>query len=96
MRVHGTLFIVGYHDDGIRQIDVALWNIKALNVINAHEKRLAYFMHCMQTGVDLIARKKIDMKPLVSHTYSLDNADQAYRDLLEKPQGHVKGVVLIP
>ncbi len=95
-RAHGTLSIVGYHADGLRQVDVALWNIKALNVINAHEKRRAHFMKCMQTSLELVARKKIAMTPLVTHTYSLDNTDQAYRDLLQKPQGHVKGVVLTP
>ena len=90
-RPHGTLMIVGAH--GIRQINVGQWNIKGLTVINAHEKRRAYFMECMRNGIDLIAKGVLDLQPLISHTYRLDDVDRAYEDLLAKQPGHIKGVV---
>jgi threonine dehydrogenase-like Zn-dependent dehydrogenase len=93
-RAHATLSVVGYHP-GLRQVDVGLWNIKALTVINAHEKRRAYFMQCMRNGIDLIARGKLDMKGLVSHTYRLGELDGAFDDLLRKVPTHTKGVVLM-
>lgn len=94
-RAHGSLSIVGYHDDGIRQIDVGLWNVKALTVVNAHEKRRAYFMECMKNGIGLVAKGKLDMKSLVSHTYPAAELDRAYEDLLNKAHGHIKGVVVL-
>ena len=92
VRPHGTIAIVGAH--GMRQVDVGQWNIKGLTVINAHEKRRAYFMKCMRNGIDLIARGVLDMQPLISNTYSLAKVDRAYEDLLAKQPGHIKGVVL--
>ncbi len=95
VKAHGTLSIVGFHLGGLRQVDFALWNIKALNVINAHERRREYLMQCMQTGIELVAKRKIDMTSLVTHKYSLDQIDQAYHNLEQKLQGHIKGVVLV-
>jgi threonine dehydrogenase-like Zn-dependent dehydrogenase len=90
---HGTIVIVGYHQ--MRQIDVGLWNIKGLTVINAHEKRRDYFMQCMRNGIDLVAKGKLDLGALVTHRYQLGQLDAAFEDLLRKAPGHTKGVVLM-
>lgn len=95
VKAHGTLSIVGFHVGGLRHVDLALWNIKGLNVINAHERRRDYFIRCMQAGIDLVAQGKIDMDSLVTHKYPLEQVDQAYSDLEQKAPGHIKGVVLI-
>lgn len=95
VKAHGTLSIVGFHVGGLRQIDLALWNIKGLNVLNAHERRRDYFMRCMQAGIDLVAKGNIDMDALVTHKYSLEQVDQAYSDLEQKAPGHIKGVILL-
>ena len=34
----GRLIIAGYHQDGMRQIDMQQWNWKGIDVINAHER----------------------------------------------------------
>lgn len=93
VRAHGSLVIVGAH--GVHPIDFNLWCGKGLNIICAHEKRRAYFMECMKKGIHLIAQGKLDMQSLVTHRYSLDGIDQAFEDLLHKPPGHIKGVVML-
>jgi threonine dehydrogenase-like Zn-dependent dehydrogenase len=90
---HGTIVIVGYHQQ--RQIDVGLWNIKGLTVINAHEKRRAYFMECMRSGIDLVAKGRLDLGALVTHRYGLGDVDAAFTDLQRKVPGHTKGVVVV-
>ena len=35
---YGRLIIAGYHQDGPRQVNVQLWNWRAIDVINAHER----------------------------------------------------------
>ena len=94
VKAHGTLSIVGYHADGLRTIDVGQWNWKAINVINAHERRNEYLTRCMKAGLDLIGRGKLDMASLVTNTYPLEGVDDAFRAMREKPQGFVKGVIL--
>jgi threonine dehydrogenase-like Zn-dependent dehydrogenase len=90
---HGTISIVGAHHR--QEVDVGLWNLKGLTVINAHEKRRAYFMDCMRSGVELVAKGKLDMRALVTHRYALGEIDGAFEDLLQKTPGHTKGVVVI-
>ena len=36
----GRLIIAGYHQDGLRQVNMQLWNWRGLDVINAHQRDL--------------------------------------------------------
>lgn len=93
-KAHGTLSIVGYHADGMRTIDMGLWNWKGVNVINAHERRNDHLMRCMRAGLDLIGKGKLDMASLVTHTYPLHRVDDAFRAMRDKPRGFIKAAVL--
>jgi threonine dehydrogenase-like Zn-dependent dehydrogenase len=93
VRAHGLLSIVGYHQGGPRPVDMMMWNWKAIDVVNAHVRRYADLMESMRIGLDLEAAGKIDLGALVSHRYGLEGVDQAYGDLLSKPDGFVKAVV---
>ena len=35
----GRLVIAGYHQDGLRHVDMQTWNWRGIDVINAHERR---------------------------------------------------------
>ena len=94
VKAHGTLSIVGYHTDGLRSVDVGLWNWKAFDVINAHERRNDVLMHCMKAGIDLVASGQINMASLVTHTYGLSEVDDAFMAMSEKPDGFIKAVIL--
>jgi threonine dehydrogenase-like Zn-dependent dehydrogenase len=91
---HGVLSIVGFHQGGPRQVDMELWNWKALQVINAHERRQDYLMDCMRRGLDLIAAGKLDMASLITHRFGLDQVDDAFRALSAKPTGFIKATMV--
>lgn len=93
-KVHGILSIVGWHVDGLRTLDIGLWNWKAITVVNAHERRMDYLVRCMDAGLRLIATGKLDMASLVTHTYSLAQVDLAFTAMRDKPAGFIKGVIL--
>jgi threonine dehydrogenase-like Zn-dependent dehydrogenase len=93
-KVHGILSIVGWHVDGMRTVDIGLWNWKAITVINAHERRMDYLVRCMEAGLHLIAAGKLDMASLVMHTYPLTEVDTAFTAMQDKPTGFIKAVVL--
>ena len=94
VRAHGILSILGFHQGGARQVDVEMWNWKAIDVVNAHVRRHAELMESMRIGLDLIAAGKFSFGPLVSHRFALDDVDQAFTALVEKPWGFVKAVVV--
>ena len=93
VRPHGVLSILGYHQGGLRQVDVAMWNWKAIDVVNAHVRRRADLMESMRIGLELTAQGLLDLGSLVTHRYGLDEVDRAYADLMEKPAGFIKAVV---
>ena len=95
VKAHGVLSILGFHQGGDRQVDVEMWNWKAIDVVNAHVRRHADLMESMRIGMELIAANKFSFAPLVTHRFGLDEIDQAFTTLLEKPQGFVKSIVLI-
>ncbi len=91
---HGVLSIVGFHQGGPRSVDMELWNWKALQVINAHERRLDYLMDCMRRGLSLLAAGKIEMASLVTHRFALDQVDGAFQALQSKSGGFIKAAVV--
>lgn len=96
VRPHGILSIVGYHQSGgQREIDMKLWNWKAITVINAHERRRKMQMEFMREAIFMFENKKIDVKPMMRHEYSFENINQAFKEMREKPEGYIKGYVRI-
>jgi threonine dehydrogenase-like Zn-dependent dehydrogenase len=93
VRAHGVLSIVGYHQGGPRQVDVGMWNWKAIDVVNAHVRRRADLLESMRIGLELTATGQLDLGSLVTHRYGLDEVDRAFGDLQAKPPGFLKAVV---
>jgi len=93
VRAHGVLSILGFHQGVAREVDVEMWNWKAIDVVNAHVRRRADLMESMRMGLDLTAHGRLDLGALVTHRYTLEDVDRAYADLRDKPEGFTKAVV---
>lgn len=93
VRAHGVLSILGYHQGGDRQVDVQMWNWKAIDVVNAHVRRREDLLESMRIGLALEEKGLIDIGGLVTHRFGLDEIDQAYSALRDKPPGFIKAVV---
>ena len=90
----GRLIIAGYHQDGPRQVDLQLWNWRGLDVINAHERDPASYVRGMRDGVEAVRTGRLQLAPLITHRFPLDQLDQALRHLHERPDGFLKAVVI--
>ena len=92
---NGRIAIVGYHQGEPRAVDVGLWNVKGIDVINAHERYAERYFHGMVGGITLLEEGRLDMASLVTHVYPLEQIDQAFHDAASKPVGFIKAVVSI-
>jgi threonine dehydrogenase-like Zn-dependent dehydrogenase len=72
-----------------------LWNWKAFDVLNAHERRQDYLMDCMRRGMALAAAGKLDVGSLISHCFPLEAVDDAFQALQAKPAGFLKAVIQV-
>lgn len=91
-RVRGRLVIVGYHQDGLRTVDMQLWNWRGLDVVNAHERDPAAYVEGLRHAVQAVVEGRLDPSPLITHRFPLARIGEAYRVSSERPDGFVKAV----
>lgn len=94
VRERGLLVIAGYHQDGPRAVDLQAWNWRGLDVVNAHERDPARYVHGMRRAVAAVASGLLDPRPLYTHRYRLDELGSALGAVRERPDGFVKALVL--
>ena len=89
----GKLIIAGYHQDGMRSVNVQLWNWRGLDVINAHERDPKVYLQGMQEAVEAVESGRMDPQPLYTHTYELGEISEAFQALQDRPDGFMKALI---
>jgi threonine dehydrogenase-like Zn-dependent dehydrogenase len=90
----GRLVIAGYHQDGSRQVDMQLWNWRGIDVINAHEREAAVYMAGMREATQLVESGVLPLDLLVTHVFPLEDAAEAFRHAVQRPNGFLKAAVV--
>ena len=92
---HGRIVLIGYHEsnDGMRNVNMKLWNFKAIDVVNGHVRRHDEKLAAMEKGIRWLSEGKLVMQPLVRQ-YALENVDQAFRDFEANDDGLFKAVLI--
>jgi threonine dehydrogenase-like Zn-dependent dehydrogenase len=90
---HGRLVIAGYHQDGLREVNVQQWNWRGIDVVNAHERQLARYTDGMRRAIDAVLDGRLDPFPLITHSLPLDSLDHAFELAMTRPPGFMKSVL---
>ena len=90
----GRLIIAGYHQDGLRQVNLQLWNWRGIDVINPHERDPRAYVDGMQTAVELMIDGVLDPAPLYTHTLPLERLGEALELTRTRPDGFMKALVV--
>jgi threonine dehydrogenase-like Zn-dependent dehydrogenase len=94
-RMEGKLVIFGFHP-GQRQIkDMGYWNWMAFDIINAHFRDMNTILNGTRIGIDMLNSGKINMKPLITHKFGLNEIENAFKAAKEKPRGFIKSVIVM-
>lgn len=91
----GRLVVAGYHQEGLRTVDMQEWNWKGIDVINAHEREPRRYVRGVRAALDAIRERRLDPWPLMSHSFSLAELGAAFRMLAERPDGFTKAVLVL-
>ena len=91
----GRLVIAGYHQDGLRSVNLQLWNWRGLDVINAHERDPLLYTGGIQAAVNAVAGGQLDPSPLYTHTFPLENLADALNATQARPDGFMKALVTL-
>ncbi|MEJ7928936.1 zinc-binding dehydrogenase [Ramlibacter sp. AN1015] len=89
----GRLVIAGYHQDGMRQVNVQLWNWRGIDVINAHERDPRRYVQGIREAVHMMQDGVIDPRPLYTHRLPLDRLGEALELTRTRPDGFLKALV---
>ena len=89
----GRLVVAGYHQDGMRKVNVQMLNWKGIDMISAHERDPAEYIKGMKKAIKAIKTQRIDPFPLFTHVYPISEIATAFRDLEERPDGFIKGLI---
>lgn len=90
---HARVGIGGFHNESKRNVDFKLWNMKAFNLINCHERRIDLETEFCKRGLDLISKDIWKFKGLTTHIYSMEEFDRANYEMEAHTNNFIKGLV---
>lgn len=89
----GRLVVAGYHQDGLRQVNMQLWNWRGLDVVNAHERDPRVYLEGMRAAVDAVRNGALEPDALYTHSFPLDRLADALNATRDRPDGFMKALV---
>jgi threonine dehydrogenase-like Zn-dependent dehydrogenase len=93
-RVRGRLVVAGYHQDGLRQVNMQLWNWRGLDIINAHERDEAIYIQGIREAVEALREGRFHPRPLLTHILPLDRLGEALELTRDRPENFMKALVV--
>jgi threonine dehydrogenase-like Zn-dependent dehydrogenase len=94
-RVRGRLIIAGYHQDGLRQVNLQQWNWRGIDVVNAHERDPRIYVQGLRDAVAAVEDGRLDPFPLLTHAFPLERLDEGMEMALARPDGFMKSWVTL-
>ena len=91
----GKIIVAGFHQDGLRQVNMQTWNWKGIDVINAHERDPRKYITGMQKAVKMVENGQLNPFPLFTHTFYLSEIQQAFDLAVKRPEGYMKALILM-
>ncbi|MDQ3278959.1 MAG: zinc-binding dehydrogenase [Bacteroidota bacterium] len=89
----GRIIIAGYHQDGLRQINLQKWNWKGIDVINAHERDPRRYLTGMQKAVDAVATGRLKPDALYTDVLPLADLASGFDLTARRPDGFMKALI---
>jgi threonine dehydrogenase-like Zn-dependent dehydrogenase len=89
----GRIIIAGYHQDGLRQVNVQKWNWKGIDVINAHERQNRRYVQGMEKAVKALSEGRIDPSALYTDVLSLEELERGFEMTVNRPDGFMKALI---
>lgn len=90
----GKLIVAGFHQDGMRNLNVQLLNWRGIDMISAHERDPRQYIKGIEAAIEAVEEGRLDPFPLFSHSFPLEEADRAFQHLTQRPDGFIKALII--
>src|SRR5690606_25480866 len=91
--VRGKLIVAGYHQDGMRNINMQNWNWKGIDVINAHERDQKIYMKGISDAIDAVKNNLLKPLNLYTHHFLISEINEAFHLMNRRPDGFIKALI---
>jgi threonine dehydrogenase-like Zn-dependent dehydrogenase len=91
----GRLVIAGYHQDGLRSVNMQLWNWRGLDVVNAHERNPNVNHEGVRLAANYVASGRFDPTPLYTHQFPLTRISDALETMRQRPDRFLKALITL-
>lgn len=91
---YARLVIAGYHQDGLRQVNMQQWNWRGIDVVNAHERDMSRYVGGMKKAIVAALEGRLDPFPLFTHSLSLSSLNDGFKLMRDRPDGFVKALLV--
>lgn len=89
----GKIIIAGYHQDGLRQVNMQKWNWKGIDVINAHERDPLKYLQGMKDAMNAVENGVIDPELLYTNFFPLEEINKGFELTATRPDGFMKALI---
>lgn len=90
----GKLIIAGFHQGGLRNINLQSWNWKGIDVINAHERDPGIYAGGLREAVKKAEARILRPRELITHFFALDELNRAFQLIHKRPEGFLKAMIM--
>ncbi|SDK75799.1 Threonine dehydrogenase [Salinimicrobium catena] len=90
----GKLIVAGFHQDGMRNVNVQMLNWRGIDMISAHERDPQKYIAGIEAAIKAVEAEKMDPFPLFTHHFALEEMEEAYKHLTERPDGFIKALII--
>lgn len=90
----GKLIVAGFHQDGMRNVNVQLLNWRGIDMISAHERDPRQYINGIRLAIKAVEEGTMDPYPFFTHRFSLEGSETAFQHLTERPDGFIKALIL--
>ncbi|HET7361482.1 MAG TPA: zinc-binding dehydrogenase [Salinimicrobium sp.] len=90
----GKLIVAGFHQDGMRNLNVQMLNWRGIDMISAHERDPRQYIKGIKNAISAIENKKMNPFSLFTHHFSLEEMEKAYQHLTGRPDGFIKALIV--
>ena len=90
----GKLIVAGFHQDGMRNINVQMLNWRGIDMISAHERDPQKYIEGIKAAIEAVETGKMDPYPLFTHSFTLEEMEKAYEHLTSRPDGFIKALIV--
>ena len=82
------------HKHPCKNFDFREMVTRCAELVVAHAKYSENQMEDMRRGLRLLERGIIQMDDIITHQYELADISDAFENLINKPKGYIKGIVV--